>query len=874
MSAKKIQPPKSATSFLTWFLRDDLAEEVQGDLEEQFYANLQTTSLLRARLNYWFQVINYLRPFALSKYSPTLLINQGMFRSYFKISIRNLYKQKLYAMINIGGLAVGLTCFLLIFLFVQHELTYNRDFSNWNSVYRIIYKYQPGEVHLNSDMEYAAITPAPLAPTLVEEFPEVVIATSVDEQTALIGLEENNLYLDKGLIADAHFFEIFDFPFIYGNTQTALDKPNTIVLTQSLADKIFGHKKPLGQAVIYQNGNYYGTNEAMPIKDAYIVTGVIQDPPENISFQFSYIASISSDSFYAEEINSWGTRFLHTFLLLAEETDHLALQAKLPTVLNKYYDESHKYIVQSMADMHLQSYNVANDLGPKINPKYVYLFSAIALIVLLLASGNYINLAIARSAGRAREVGLRKAVGAVRQQLILQFLGESVLLTFIALLLALGLTYLVLPVFSDLVDRSIALNFMDNSWLLPGLPTLVFIVGILSGSYPALYMSSLRPFQVLKGKIENRTSGFNLQKFLIVFQYAVSVVLIIGSIVIYRQLQFIQTKELGYDKEHVITVTVRDNSVRKNFEVIRNDLLQNRQIIAITKSESLPTDTRGSSTIDFDGDSKHDSVLYRNLVHYDFLQVFDLQLVAGRNFSQEIQMGEAYIINEAAAKAWGWTPEEAIGQKPFGRATVIGVVKDFHMQSMYSPIQPLNLILHNARDKYISLKVGPENISETVEWVEKTFKKYSSYPFEYSFLDDRYDQLYKSEIKLGMIFGFFTIIAILLASLGIFGMAAFSTTQRTKEIGIRKVMGASLHNIMLLLSRDFLILVIMAFFIALPFAWYAVHQWLQDFAYRINLEWWMFTLAGLLVFFLAYVAIGYQSARAALINPVDSLRSE
>lgn len=741
MSANKNTPPKAAIRFLKWFLRDDLAEEVQGDLEEQYYDILKHASIFQARLIYWFQVINYLRPFAISKSSPTILISKAMFRNYFKISVRNLYKQKLYAAINIGGLAVGLTCFLLIFLFVQYELSFDRVFSNGDRIYRIIYQYPPDEVNAQQGMKYIASSPAPLASTLMNEFPEVNVATSVDERSALLGLQKNDLYLEQGLLADSSFFEVFDFYFIHGKSKVALDNPRTIVLTESLSKKIFGALNPVGKAIIYQVGNNYGASEDKQNEDPYTVTGVIKDPPENISFKFSFIASLASDSFYAEEINSWGTFFLHTFLLLPEATDHLVLQEKLPLAMDKYDEESREYIVQPIADMHLQSHNIAHDLGPKVNPKYIYLFSGIALIVLLLASANYMNLAIARSASRSREVGLRKAVGAVRQQLIIQFLGESVLLAFMALILALGLTYLILPVFADLVERPVELNFIENKWMVPSLLSLVVAVGLLSGSYPALYMSSLRPFQVLKGKIENRATRIDLQKFLIVLQYTVSVILIIGSIVIYRQLQFIQNKELGYDKEHVITVTVRDDSLLQKFDVIRAELLQNHQIVAITKSSQLPVNIRSFISRDLEGEGKEKDKIafYGNSVDQDFFRVFNIKLVAGRDFSQAVnEKVKVCVINEAAAKTFGWSSEEAIGNDYFG-STIIGVLKDFHMHSLHTAIQPLSLYLNYDGGRNISLKIRPENISETVGMVEKTFKKYSSYPFEYAFLDDKFN---------------------------------------------------------------------------------------------------------------------------------------
>jgi putative ABC transport system permease protein len=877
MKEKQHIRPKFAQRFLTWFLRDDLAEEVQGDLEEQFYASLKNSSISRAKIKYWYQVLNYLRPFAVTKASQTFLPNYAMFRNYFKISIRNLFKQKLYAAINIGGLAVGLTCFILIFLFVQHELSYDRCYENADRIYRINYQYQPDELHYYPGMEYSASTPANMGSTLIQEFPEVVAATAIDKQTALIGFDEEDHYLEEGFLVDPHFLEVFNYDFIAGNPTTALDEPKSIVLTESLASRIFGEMIPLGQTVIYQNGDFFGVQAVEQSEDPYTVTGVIKDPPVNTSFQFTFIASILSDRDYIEAVNepSKGWSSVYTFIILSNESNLSQFEEKLDGVVDKNIEEHEKYTLQPLTAIYLQS-NVKDSLGIHGNPKYIYLFSAIAVIVLLLACANYMNLAIARSVNRGREVGLRKVVGARRQQLIFQFLGESVLITFLALLLALGLTVLVLPTFGSVIERPLEISFLENSLLLPGLFILVLIVGIISGSYPALYMSSLRPFLVLKGKIENRAKGFKLQKSLIVMQYVVSIILVIGSIVIYRQLQFIQNKELGYEKDHIITIASRDNNVNDKFDVIREELLQNSQVIAVTKSGQLPTNIRGWSPLkDPENDTTESkTLLYRSLVYYDFLQVFGIQLIAGRDFSREIRsdMSNVCMINETAAKALGWTPEEAIGEE-IGAFPVIGIVKDFHMHSMHEPIQPLILILEYRRGTNISLKVRPEQISETIVFIEKTFKKYSPYPLEYSFLDDRFDELYKSEMKLGGIFGFFTVLSILIASLGIFGMAAFSTGQRTKEIGIRKVLGATFRSIMLLLSKDYLMLVVMAFFIVLPFAWYIIDQWLQDFAYKINIEWWIFALAGILTLLIAYLAIGYQSIKAAFINPVDSLTS-
>jgi putative ABC transport system permease protein len=861
-------PPLAAQRFLLWFLRDELAEEVQGDLDEQFYSRLGETSLFRTKLNYWYQVFNYLRPFAISRSSSALLIQYAMFRNYFKISIRSLYKQKLYSAINIGGLAVGLTCFILIFLFVQHELSYDRTYENADQIYRI-YQRQPGNVYLGSD--YFGVTPAPLASALTEEFPEVKIATAIQQQSALLGLDDEHQYMEEGIVAGAHFFDLFVFQFLKGNVQKALENPKSIVLTRKLSHKLFGDKDPVGTTLIFQND------------EAYTVTGVINDPPENLSFKFSFVASLP-DYYFPDDGSGWTSSSVHTFFMLAEDASPGELLAKLPALIEKHRDAekstmTEEYLFQRLKELHLQS-KINFDIGLKGNSRYVLIFSAIALIVLLLACANYMNLAVARSVSRAHEVGMRKVVGAVRKQLIGQFLGESVLITFLALLLALGMTWLLLPAFGTMVERPIELNFTENRILIPGLLVLVMAVGLVSGSYPALFISSLSPYQVLKGNLLSKFSGFSIKRWLIVGQYVVTIILVTGSIVIQRQLDFMQNKELGYDREHVMVVTIQDPSLSQNYETLRDEWLQNPRITAVTASGSLPTNINSSTRISFQEAEGEEAelLIYENRVHYNFLDVFGIGLVAGRDFSPEIiaDIEEGYVINESAALAMGWTPEEAIGNSftHQGEETVIGVIRDFNMHSLHLPIQALMFRLHDKNWRYISVKLRPEDLSETIAMLEKSVKDISPYPFEYQFLDERVDQLYKTEMKLGDVLGFFTILSILIGSLGIFGMAAFTTEQRTREIGIRKVMGASVRNILVLLSKDFIKLVVLSCFIAFPLAWYAIYRWLQEFAYRIDIEWWIFALSGSMVLLIAYIAIGKQSIKAALVNPVDSLGSE
>jgi putative ABC transport system permease protein len=865
--------PKLATRLLLVFLREDIVEEVLGDLEEKFQLTVRNRSLFRARLNYWFQVLNYVRPFAIRNMDNFYLGSADMYRNYAKIAFRNLLKQRLYAVINIGGLTAGLSCFVIILLYVQHEFSYDRFYQNADRIHRV-YQKQEGNVFLGSD--FFGLTPSRLASVMEEEIPEVEAATAVDEKWSLLSTEKDN-FREQGLAGDHHFFDVFSIPFIQGNPQLALQHAKSIVLTKSLADRIFPNGDPMGQPLKYQND------------ETYLVTGIVDDPPTNSSLQYTYIVNILSDNWYSENLKraTWSNNNVHTFFLLAKGASPDAVKDKFPAILKKYkdpvdyakYQFKDEYMIQTLPSMYLTS-GVNFDIGLKGNERYVWLFSAVAIIVLLLACVNYMNLAVARSIKSAREVGLRKVVGALRRQLIAQFLGESVMITFVSLGLAIGLTYLLLPVFGDVMERPITLNFFSNEWLLPGLFILVLVVGIFAGSYPALIMSSLRPADVLKGKIGNKLSGSALQRSLVVLQYFASIVLIIGSIVIYQQLQFMKQKELGYDKEGVITIDMQDPALVSQIENLRNEWLQYPAIKGVTMSTQLPINVTSSHIIndEVNDDPRDDVAIYECRTDDHFINVFGIELIAGRNFSMKNKYDSAhsYLINERAAKALGWTPQEALGQEIIddGPRTIVGVVKDFHMHSMHLPIEPLIIKSYTGFGNFICVKVENGKEQEAIALLEGTIKKYSPWPFEYQFLDQRFDQLYKSEMKLGEIFGVFTVVSILIASLGLFGLAAFTTGQRTKEIGIRKVLGATSRQVVVLLSRDFIGLVAIAFIIAVPVGWYTMNSWLSDFAYRINISWWTFALTGLMALLIANLTVSYQSVRASVMNPVESLKEQ
>lgn len=864
------QPPKRSLQFLRWFCREDYLEEIEGNLIELFEQQHEA-SPRKAEWAFFWQVLLHFRPdFIKSVNLSKLLIQPDMFKHYFKVTWRNLMKQKLYSFINIGGLAIGLTCFLLIFLFVRHEYGYDQFYANSDRIHRVVQRME-GNESFGSDLY--GYTTVGLAPALVADYPEVEAATTLMDQTALLSFEENHFY-ENGIRADAHFFEVFHQPLIRGKVQTVLSKADGLVLSESLAHKIFGKKDPMGQTVMYQD------------RTPLTVTGIMQDLPNQSSLQFSFLTSMLSSRQYVREMkeDQWDNNDYYTFFSLSEETDPAILQEKMPAFLNKHkklpedFPFKLSYLIRPLSELHFEN-EVNFDIGLKGNAKYVTLLFWVAMLVLLLACVNYTNLAIARSIRRAREVGMRKVVGAVRRQLMVQFLGESVFITFLGFLLALGLSQVLMPYFGALLDRPLELNLSDVTYLLPSMISLILVVGLFAGSYPALLMSSLRPIHILGGKGFGRLSNLKLQRGLLIGQYAISIVLIISSLVIYLQFRYIQNKELGYDKDHIVMLPVLDTKIRDQFPNLKNEWERNPNILSVSSTTQLPTNLKHNTIIRHEKQTYEEGIFtYRAWVDHDFLKTFGMELIAGRNFSTDITTDStsARIINETAARALGWTAEEAIG-KTFKEATpktIIGVVKDFHLHSMHSEIAPMMFQIRNRYISHIAVKVSPDHLSETVAQLESSIKAYSPYPFEYAFLDEEFDRLYQADRRVGELFGFFTILSILIASLGLFGLAAFVARQRTKEIGIRKVLGASVNSIVGMLSKDFLKMVLWGFILAIPIAWYGMTRWLEDFAYRISLEWWIFLAAGIFVLVLAFLTVSAQSWKAASTNPVSSLKSE
>ncbi|MEM6361491.1 MAG: ABC transporter permease [Bacteroidota bacterium] len=865
----KLSPPKLPLRFFRWYCHPDYAEDLEGDLLERFYERTEEKDVRSAKWGFTKDVIRLFRPGIIKPMGGTDKLNSyGMLQNYFKISWRNLLSQKLYSSINIGGLSIGITCFLIVFLYVHHELSYDRFYDNTNKIYRV-YQKQIGNMSGGSDL--FAETPVLLAPKLRADFPEVEHATTLQGQSALISFNDKH-YQERGLWADNQFFNVFPLPFLTGNPIKALQGPKSIVLTESLAEKIFSGANPIGQQITFRRDF------------TFTVTAVIEDLPETSSLKFSYLTNLSASSFYQRELEqgNWFSNSFFTFLSVAENGNPESLEANIQRMFDGLRRENKKrsdaeYRLGPLTGLHLET-NINSDIGLKGNPDYIRLFSVIAVLVLALACINYINLAVARSMKRAKEVGLRKVIGARKGQLMTQFLSESLLISFLALVLGFALTMVLLPIFSNWIERQLAIESL-GPWLYIGLPILVMIIGLISGSYPAFIISSTEPVNAIKGKASTKHSGIKLQNLLVVAQYTVAVALIISSLVIYQQFRFIQNKELGYQKDHIIAISIDDRKLFEHVDQLKTEWLQNPSILAVSATERLPTYIRSGTTVrGKQGDGQF--AIQRARIDPDYLQVFDIDLVAGRNLSAEIVSDKesGRIINETAARELGWTPQDAVGKQFYYSdgepMTIVGVVKDFHMNSLHLPITPLMMMLRNEYVRYIGVKVHPDNIIETLTYLEKSLQEYSPYPFSFKFLDEHYNRLYKAEVQAGELFGFFTLVAILIASVGLFGLAAYSTNQRTKEIGIRKVLGASITRIITMISSEYLRMAFMSLLIAAPVGWFFIEQWLEDFSYRVEIKWWIFAIAGLATFTLSVLIVSSQAVKAAISNPVDSLRNE
>jgi len=807
-----------------------------------------------------------------------------MIKNYFTIALRNLWRSKGFSFINILGLAIGIATCLLIVLYVLHELSYDRYNEKADQIVRVTFKGK-----LNGESLTVALAAAPVAKTLKNDFPEVLEATRLRHNNSPFISYEDKTFKEKSLAyVDSNFFQVFSIPFLKGDPKTALIAPKSLVLTLATARKYFGHEDPIGKVLLVGSQ-----------KEAYQVTGLIDKVPSNSHFHMDLFGSLST----LEEAkqNFWFGINFNTYLVLPKGYDYHQLEAKLPQVVNNYMgpdvqrfmgvslEEMRKkgdevgLFLQPLTDIHLRS-DYAFELEPGGDIRYVYIFAAIAVFVLLIACINFMNLSTAGAAKRAKEVGIRKVLGSVQSQLVRQFLLESILMTLLALLLGIGLMKLSLPLFNRLTGKELDFAWWTNPAVLLGLLLFGLLVGIISGSYPAFFLSSFRPIAVLKGKLTVGRESLGLRSALVVFQFFISIALMVCTVTVYQQLQYMQSKKLGYDTSQVLVI--HDSyALGSNEEVLKKQLQAHPQVVNASISGYVPVgDSYNNNNLFQPEDNPDRNVAMRQYgVDHDYVPTLGMEMALGRNFSQDFPTdSSAAIINEAAVQLLGWGKDPLnkrlitlVDEKGTKRAfNVIGVVKDFHFESLHQKIGPLVMFLGNNSGSLL-VKTNTRDIAGFLSALKTKWNGFSPKgPFAYSFLDERRDAVYQAEKTIGQTLSVFAGLTIFIACLGLFGLATFTAQQRIKEIGIRKVLGAGVTNLVLLLSGDFLKLVGIAFVIATPVAWWAMSQWLEDFAYRISIGWWVFAIAGLAALLIALFTVSYQAIKAALTNPVKNLRTE
>lgn len=797
-----------------------------------------------------------------------------MIRNYFKIAWRSLWKNKTASVINITGLSVGLTCCLLMVLYMQHELSYDKFQKNGDRIVRVIMEYSFN----GSPVTKGNFTSSKVAPSFKRNFPEVEegVRMSADGDR-LVKYGEKLFTEKKFLYADPAFFRIFNFRLLKGNPAEVLKSPNTVVLSQSTAKKYFGNDDPIGRVLVVSSNE---TN--------FTVTGIAEDCPSNSQIKFDFLASFSSFG-PAQEETYFNANYT-TYLLLKDNNSISSLQAKISPFMKKEMINSEgtyvNYELEPYTRVHL--YSPYDGFEPNSNITYIYIIAGIALLVLIIACFTYINLSTARSIDRAKEVGIRKVSGAFRLQIFQQFITESFMITTVSLLFSFTLVTAVLPAFNQFSGKSLQPSDLTQAGVLIAALLIDIVIAFVAGSYPALILSKFQPVKVLKGGFRNTSSGLWLRQSLIIFQFIISIFLVIATIIISAQMYYIQNKKLGYEREQLILLNL-DQKIIDKVDVFKTELRNNREILSVSSANSSPVNILGTYFMKrSDMNAGQGINTWGNFIDEEYLKIIDLQLVVGSNFSKQDVLNAShddylknifhFIINESAAKALGWKPEEAIGKRMFlgdqRPGEIKAVVKDFHFASLHNPIEPLVLFPGNWGSTLI-VKVSGNNLAQTIKFLQYKWKQVApSILFEYRFMDEDFNKLYDSEMRIAQVFNIFASIAILLASLGLFGLSAYSARQRIKEIGIRKTFGASVTDITILLSNNFLKLVLIAYIIATPIAWFVMTKWLQDFAYRIQISWWMFALAGISSLIIALITVSFRAVKAAMANPVKSLRTE
>jgi putative ABC transport system permease protein len=872
-------PPRWADRLLEWFCAPHLLEEVQGDLHERFTRNVTLLGANRARQRYGREVMSFLRPFALKRkpreYSSFSLFSPAMFQNYIKIALRNLARNKAYSAINIIGLSIGLAAAMLIMLYTKDEVSYDRFHANNPAIYRITSRSLTPAGNVSRIEPYTGYFPGPK------------FHAGVPEIRSFVRYQEDRKDMKQGTdvksqtvyYADTSFFSVFTFPVLNGNPRTALHNPQSVVISEKMAETQFGTTNAVGKVLFFKNDDNF---------QPYTVTAVAKNCPQNSSIKFDVLLPMVVSQQEMANNENWFSVFMNTFVVVSSGANTSAVEAKMNQVyvadasesiveMAKKYGitEKTQYALQPLTDMHLsKELPASNGLVDESNPTFSYILSGIALFILLIACINFVNLTVARSLKRAKEIGVRKVVGGARSHLIVQFLGESFILCFAAFVFALALVQLALPTFNQLANKALTLNYLFDTRLVLAYLALFITTSLLAGFYPALVLSGYSPVATLYSRFQ--LSGKNyLQKSLVVLQFSLASFLIIASLTIYSQFNYLTSKDLGYDDKNVVIID-KQNLRRSEAKLFREELLKNPNILEVAPKNGGSWGTvakiNGETQINFAYETINDA----------FLPLFHVPIVKGRNFSADYPGDSTHsvLVNETFVKKAGW--KNPIGQvvdfwfQDIKKYTVVGVVKDYHYESLNQAIKPQLFTMKPSNDygrAFIKLK--PDTETASIHYIEKVFKRlFPIHPYSYQFLDQENIKRYESEAKWKQMMLFGAILTIFISCIGLFGLATLSAERRTKEIGIRKVLGASVSGIVQLLSTDFLRLVSLSFVFAFPAAWYAMQEWLKNYPYRIDISVWMFALTAFIAVSIAFLTVGWQSLRAAMINPVASLKSE
>jgi putative ABC transport system permease protein len=868
------RPPRLPRWILNRFLPESENIFIGGDFDEIYNSILERQGRAAACRWYLIQLLYWI---------PLILWHSvrwsfTMFKNYLKITLRNLSRQKVYAFINIAGLSVGIACALLIILVVQYEFKYESHHENAGRIYRINIAHTQLERIFRS-----YYSPVPLAPAMAEEVPEVTHYARIAELNQIQVAHEDKRFYENALFVDPGILDMFTFPFVAGDKITALEDINSVVITEDMAIKYFGKEDPLGKTLVFLNS--ISLNVAGVMKNHPGYTNIRPD----FLVPIERIRAIAGDDFF----ENWLSQQLASFVMLPEDHSTPDVEAKIQAAFNRHVreDDGRKLSLDQLKRMHLFS-----DTNPTGNINSLYILLAVGGLIVLVACINFMNLATARSAKRAREVGLRKVVGAARKQLIVQFIGESLIYAAISMLLALALVHFFLPVLNNLTEQAMEFADLFQTHILAGMVGIFLLVGFVSGSYPALFLSAVQPTKILRSAFETGTKGVLFRKILVVAQFAISIILIIATMILGRQLNFLMNKALGFQKDGILVIRNDRSTYRRDLQPLKSELLSDPRILGVTGSLMLPSSIGMYNNVTWEGATENQEIsIMHNRVDYDFVDTFDIELAAGRNFSPEFPMdtragfdasvaenSRSILINEEAVRQFGW--EDPIGKKViqvFGAEryfyNVVGVVKDFHFSSLRESITPLKLFLSTNNNRYVSVKIPLENVNETLMFVEETWKRiFPNAPFDYFFLDRIFEQRYQSEASLKRLFEYFSGLAVFIGCLGLLGLASYSAERRSKEIGIRKVLGASSPQIVMLLSKEFTRWVVVANVLAWPAAYFAMRSWLGGYAYRINLnaQLGFFVLAGLMALVIALLTVAFQAVKAALSDPVKTMKYE